>query len=127
MSASGDLQAKGTYVPRRFGRSLLIVRPLGAGSSCAIHRGVERPVQACPHVLHNAACAAGEDCGMPGAFAVVLAAVLTSLPPLPQRGLALETKAGVQLQTVSGRPLATLRGFDLASDQAVAHTLVVRD
>src|SRR5207249_8318477 len=64
MSLSGDLQGKGTHVPRRFGRSLLIVRPLGAGSSCAIHRAVERPVQACPQVLHRTAWQRGQDCGM---------------------------------------------------------------
>jgi hypothetical protein len=64
---------------------------------------------------------------MPGALALALAAALTSLPPLPQRGLALETQAGVQLQTMAGRPLATLAGMDLAFDQAVAHKLVVRD
>ena len=64
---------------------------------------------------------------MPSALALILAAALTSLPSLPQRGFALETRAGVQLQTVSGRPLGTLRGFDLAPDQAVAHRLVVRD
>jgi hypothetical protein len=64
---------------------------------------------------------------MPAALALVLAAALSSLPPLPQRGLALETQAGVQLQTMAGRPLATLAGMDLAFDQAVAHKLVVRD
>jgi hypothetical protein len=64
---------------------------------------------------------------MPAAFALVLAVALSSLPPLPQRGLALETQAGVQLQTMAGRPLATLAGMDLAFDQAVAHKLVVRD
>src|SRR5262245_731887 len=127
MSVDGDLQVKGTYVPRSFGRSLLIVRPLRAESSCAIHRAVERPVKASPQVLHRPACPAREDCGRPGALALVLAAALSSLPPLPQRGLALETQAGVQLQTMAGQPLATLAGMDLAFDQAVAHKLVVRD
>ncbi|OLD99622.1 MAG: hypothetical protein AUG91_06340 [Actinobacteria bacterium 13_1_20CM_4_69_9] len=64
---------------------------------------------------------------MPGALALVLAAALTSLPPLPQRGLALETKAGVELQSLDGPPLATLRGLDLAPDQALAHKAVFRD
>jgi len=32
---------------------------------------------------------------MPGVIALVLAASLTSLPPLPQRGLVLETRADV--------------------------------
>jgi hypothetical protein len=47
---------------------------------------------------------------MPGALALVLAAALSSLPPLPQRGLALETQGGVQLQTMAGRPLGASRG-----------------
>ena len=64
---------------------------------------------------------------MPGALALLLAAALTSLPPLPQRGLARETKAGVELQSLGGRPLATLRGLDLAPDQAIAHKAVFRD
>jgi hypothetical protein len=63
---------------------------------------------------------------MPGALALVLAAAVASLPPLPHRGLALETKAGVQLQTTTGRPLGTLPGVDLALDQAVAHRLALR-
>ena len=61
-----------------------MVQPQRAGSSCAIHRGVERPVQACPQALHNGACPRGEDCGMAGMLAFVSAALaLTSLPPLP--------------------------------------------
>jgi hypothetical protein len=63
---------------------------------------------------------------MPGLLALVLAASVTSLPPLPQRGLALETKAGVQLQSLDGRPLASLPGVDLALDQATAHVVVLR-
>ena len=55
MSFAGDLLAKGTYVPIRFGRSLLMDRPLRAGSSCAIHMVVERAVQAFPQVLHRSA------------------------------------------------------------------------
>jgi len=63
---------------------------------------------------------------MPGALTLVLAAALVTLPPLPQRGLALETRAGVQLQTMSGRPLGTLPGLDLALDQAAAHVVILR-
>jgi hypothetical protein len=63
---------------------------------------------------------------MPGALTLVLAAALVTLPPLPQRGLALETRAGVQLQTMSGRPLGTLPGLDLALDQAAAHVVMLR-
>jgi hypothetical protein len=61
------------------------------------------------------------------ASALLSALALSALPPLPPRGLALETKAGVQLQTMSGRPLATVKGLDLASDRATAHRLVMRD
>jgi hypothetical protein len=50
-----------------------------------------------------------------------------ALAPLPARGLALETKGGVELQTMTGRPIASLRGMDLALDQAVAHRVVLRD
>ena len=46
---------------------------------------------------------------MTGALALLsAAAVLGGLPQLPDRGLALETKAGVQLQTMAGKPIATL-------------------
>jgi hypothetical protein len=59
--------------------------------------------------------------------ALGLIAAALALAPLPARGLALETKGGVELQTLSGRPLATLAQLDLAPDQAVAHKLVLRD
>lgn len=59
------------------------------------------------------------------ALAVISAAL--AVGPLPERGLALETKAGVLLQSLGGRPLGTLRGLDLAPDQAVAHQAVFRD
>jgi hypothetical protein len=55
------------------------------------------------------------------------ATALSTLPHLPERGLALETKAGVQLQTMAGKPLAELPGLDLAPDQLAAHVLVMRD
>ena len=55
-----------------------------------------------------------------------MSAALT-LAPLPERGFALETKAGVQLQSLGGRPLGTLPGMNLAIDQAVAHKAAVRD
>jgi hypothetical protein len=55
------------------------------------------------------------------------AAALSGLPQLPERGLALDTKAGVQLQTLTGRRLADLPGLNLATDQKVAHRLVLRD
>jgi hypothetical protein len=65
---------------------------------------------------------------MPLALAVLsAAAALSGLPQLPERGLALETKAGVQLQTLTGRGLADLPGLNLATDQKVAHRLVFRD
>jgi hypothetical protein len=52
---------------------------------------------------------------------------LAALPPLPQQGLALETKAGVQLQTLAGRGLATIPGLDLAVDKKIGRQLVMRD
>ena len=65
---------------------------------------------------------------MAGALALVSAALaLTSLPALPARGLARETRAGVELETMAGSPLTTLPGLDLAPDQEVAHRLVMRD
>lgn len=62
--------------------------------------------------------------------AVLLAAASLAsavLPPLPERGLALETNRGVQLQTLRGLPLATIRGLDLAPDRKLAGYLVMRD
>jgi hypothetical protein len=65
---------------------------------------------------------------MVGALALISAAVATAaLPPLPERGLALETKAGVQLQTMSGKPVASVPAFDLAPDKANGQGLVLRD
>jgi hypothetical protein len=61
---------------------------------------------------------------MTAALRVIAAAL--ALTPLPARGLALETKGGVELQTLSGRPITTLAQLDLAPDQAVAHKLVLR-
>lgn len=60
---------------------------------------------------------------------VLVAASLSAdaLPPLPQRGLALETTRGVQLQTLHGRSLGTLPGLDLAPDRKLANYLVLRD
>src|SRR5256714_6237477 len=75
----------------------------------------------------DAACAAGEDCGMTGVLALLSAAALGTLPALPARGLARETRAGVRLQTLAGRPLATVPGLDLAPDKERAHGLVMRD
>jgi len=62
---------------------------------------------------------------MTAALAVISAALALGAPP--ERGLVLETNAGVQLQTLGGRRLATLRGYDLAIDQAIAHEVVLRD
>jgi hypothetical protein len=55
------------------------------------------------------------------------AATLGGLPQLPERGLALETKAGVQLQSLSGRPLASLPGLNLAQDWKTAGAVTIRD
>jgi len=59
------------------------------------------------------------------ALAVITAAL--AVGPLPERGFALETEAGVQLQSFRGRPLTTLHGLDLAPDQAVARKAILRD
>ncbi len=64
---------------------------------------------------------------MPRELTLIFAVVLSTLPPLPQRGLVLETRSGVELQTLSGRVVTTLPGVDLAYDQTIAHKLVVRD
>jgi hypothetical protein len=64
---------------------------------------------------------------MTGVLALLSAAALGTLPALPARGLARETRAGVQLQTLAGRPLATVAGLDLAPDKVRAHRLVMRD
>lgn len=61
------------------------------------------------------------------ALALLATVAAGALPQLPQRGLALETKTGVQLQTLAGRPIATLPGLDLAPDKVANHRLVVRD
>src|SRR5712691_3183406 len=55
MSFSLDLQRKRTHVPIRFGRSLLMVRPLRAGTSSASPQGVERPVNGCTQAFHRTA------------------------------------------------------------------------
>jgi hypothetical protein len=54
------------------------------------------------------------------ALALLSAAALTTLPPLPEPGLARETNAGVVLQTMQGKSLASLPGLDLAPDQVAA-------
>lgn len=65
---------------------------------------------------------------MIGMLAVLSAALsLSALPPLPDQGLAIETRAGVQLQTLTGRPLATIPGLDLAVDRKIGRYLVMRD
>ncbi len=49
------------------------------------------------------------------------------LPQLRQRGLARETKAGVELETMRGRPLGVLKGLDLAPNKATSGGLIMRD
>ena len=62
------------------------------------------------------------------ALGLVSAAVaLGGLPQLPEHGLALETRAGVELQTFGGRRVATLPGLDLAEDWKTAATVTLRD
>jgi hypothetical protein len=46
-----------------------------------------------------------------GMFVVLAAALsLSALPPLPDQGLALDTRAGVQLQTLAGIYAVSLNG-----------------
>jgi hypothetical protein len=53
-----------------------------------------------------------------GMLAVLSSALsLSALPPLPDRGLALESDRGVQLQTLTGRALVTIPRLDLAVDR----------
>src|SRR6266478_4461379 len=63
MSFSQDLQRKRTHVPIRFGRSLLTVRPLRAGTSSASPQAVERPVNGCTQPFHRTAWTPLEDRG----------------------------------------------------------------
>src|SRR5881396_2166979 len=53
MSFSAGLQRKRTHVPIRFGRSLLMVRPLRAGTSSASPQAVERPVKGFTQPVHR--------------------------------------------------------------------------
>src|SRR5438876_11208198 len=53
MSTSPDLQRERTYVPIRFGRSLLMVRPLRAGTFSASPQAVERTVHGCTQAFHR--------------------------------------------------------------------------
>jgi hypothetical protein len=72
-----------------------------------------------------------------GVFGLLAAAVVLSaapptlnpqrLPPLPVRGFALDTPAGVELQTMQARPLGLLAGLHLAQDKATSHGLLMRD
>jgi hypothetical protein len=65
---------------------------------------------------------------MIAALGVIAASLLsTTLPPLPEHGLALETTAGVQLRSLQGWAIATIPGLDLALDKKVSSHLVMRD
>lgn len=109
-----------------------MVRPLRAGTSSASPQAVESPVHGCTQAFHRTVSTPLENRGnivdMTAAL-VLLAASLsaTALPPLPERGLALETSAGVQLRTMRGRPIVTIPGLDLAVDRKVGNYLVMRD
>lgn len=64
--------------------------------------------------------------------AVALIAVASALDPqalpqLPERGLARDTKAGVELQTMRGRPLGVIPRLNLAPDVATSRDLLMRD
>src|SRR6266550_6504069 len=85
MSFSIHLQRKGTHVPIRFGRSLLMVRPLRAGTSSASPQGVESPVNRCTQAFHRTAFTPLERRGkivdmIASVGVVIAAAVLYGLP-----------------------------------------------
>lgn len=63
--------------------------------------------------------------GMLALFSATLS--FAALPPLPDRGLALDTDRGVQLQTLTGRTLVTIPRLDLAVDRKVGRQLMMRD
>lgn len=70
MSFAADLQPKRTHVPRWIGRSLLTVRPLGAGTSDANSQARRSRGQSCeslspgyPQKSVHSACRAVQDCG----------------------------------------------------------------
>jgi hypothetical protein len=49
------------------------------------------------------------------------------LPSLPERGLALQTRTGVELESMQGRRLALLKGLFLAPEKATSHGLFLLD
>jgi hypothetical protein len=132
MSFYACLQRKRTNVPMRFGRSLLMVQPQRAGTSSTNSHPVESAVEGCPQAFHRNAWTRLQNrrkiVDMIGALGVIAASVLsTALPPLPDRGLALETAGGVQLRSLEGRPIVTIPRLDLALDRKVSSYLVMRD
>src|SRR5512133_163322 len=68
----------------RFGRSLLTVRPLRAGTSSASPQGVERPVNRCTQVLHRNAWTPlhnrGKIVDMIAPFGVLISAAALAAP-----------------------------------------------
>src|SRR4051812_48692074 len=119
MSFSARLQRKRTHVPIRFGRSLLMVRPLRAGTFSASPQGVERPVKGCTQAVHRNVWTPlvhrGKIVDMIAPLGALIAAATLAaapapldpqhLPALPERGLALQLPAGVELETMQGRPI----------------------
>ena len=142
MSFSPDLQRKRTHVPIRFGRSLLTVRPLRAGTSSASPQGVERPVNRCTQVLHRNAWTPlhnrGKIVDMIAPIGVLIAAAALAapagprldpqhLPALPTRGFTIQLRTGVRLETMQGRPIGVLEGLFAAPDKATGSGLIMRD
>jgi hypothetical protein len=116
----------------RFGRSLLTVQPQRAGTSSTNSHPVESAVKGCPQAFHRNAWTRLQNrrkiVDMIAALGLITASLLsTALPPLPERGLVLETAAGVQLRSMQGRPIVTIPGLDLALDKKVSSYLVLRD
>jgi hypothetical protein len=102
---------------------------------------VERGVNPCAHAVHRKGwtplcqrITIVDTMGVLGLLAAVAALSGAPptlnpqrLPPLPLRGFAQDTRAGVELQTMRGRPLGVLAGLDLAPDKATSHGLLMRD
>src|SRR5512133_3084650 len=112
MSFSPCLQRKRTHVPIRFGRSLLMVRPLRAGSFSASPQGVERPVNRCTQAFHRTAFTPLERWGkivdMIASVGVFVAAATLAgarVPALPPQGIVVSDRSGITFVDLGGTRL----------------------
>src|SRR6266540_705504 len=131
MSFSRRLQRKRTHVPIRFGRSLLMVRSLRAGTFCASPQGVESPVHRCTQAFHRTAFTPLERWGkivdMIAPVGVLIAAATLAapaastldpqhLPAVPVRGFVVSSGATLAFVDLQGRALGRVEGFRFASE-----------